>query len=92
MEVCDKQTKEIDKGDMVLTIFLDFKRAFEAIDKDLLFCKLNKIVLLGDTLKWFETYPSGKTQTVKFGNVVSNEVSIDYGVLQETVLEPLLFV
>lgn len=81
----------IDKGNLVVAVFLDLKRAFETIDRNIL---LSKLVLNGigsNVLKWFESYLSDRVQKVKFNGKFSKELKNDYGVPQGSVLGPLLF-
>ena len=39
-----------------MTIFLDFKRAFDTIDTDILIKKLNMHGIKGNKLEWFRSY------------------------------------
>ncbi|KAJ8929345.1 hypothetical protein NQ314_017985 [Rhamnusium bicolor] len=49
-----KETKG--NGRMTGVIFLDLKRAFEMIDRSMLFDKLSKYGISGVVWKWFECY------------------------------------
>ena len=91
VNICDTFVKIIDKGEVVLAVFLDLRRAFETVDRDLLLNKLNKYGLNGTVLKWFRSYLSNRQQKVKYNNVISDPVIVNYGVPQGTVLGPLLF-
>ncbi|CAH0549695.1 unnamed protein product [Brassicogethes aeneus] len=91
VNICDTFVKLIDKGKIVLAVFLDLRRAFETVDRDILINKLNKYGLNATVLKWFKSYLTNRQQKVKYKNATSNPVFVNYGVPQGTVLGPLLF-
>ncbi|XP_044584936.1 uncharacterized protein LOC123265304 [Cotesia glomerata] len=75
--------KNLDDGLLTGVVFIDFAKAFETINRKLLLHKLKKLGISGTVLNWFRSYLSGRKQKVKFGNVVSEEFEIKYGVPQE---------
>lgn len=84
--------QRIDKNEKVGVVFIDFKRAFETIDRKELIKKL-KMYGIGETvLKWFESYLENRTQQVKFGDILSEKLEIKTGVPQGSILGPLLFI
>lgn len=86
-----KFKREIDGGRYVVAVFLDLKRAFETIDRNILLTKLRCYGIGGNVIKWFESYLTDRKQKVKYNNVLSDEVSSEFGVPQGSVLGPLLF-
>ena len=72
-------------------IFLDFAKAFDTVDHNILLQKLNFYGIRGVAHKWFTSYLSERKQKVKIGDVFSNSESIRCGVPQGSVLGPLLF-
>jgi len=80
---------EIGEGKMIGVIFLDLRRAFEVIDREILIQKLKRFGLKGTVLSWFKSYLENRTQIVKFNGKMSNAVKL--GVSQESVFGPLLF-
>lgn len=86
------QWKEsIDEGKSVVAVFLDLKRAFETLDRDILIKKLEYYGVKDGANKWFKSYLRDRYQCTKVGSVISKKKSVNYGVPQGSVLGPLLF-
>lgn len=81
----------MDNSEMIGVVFLDFERAFETVNRNLLMRKLNKYGITGKVHKWFEMYLNNRKQ-VKYGNAISGTKDTIHGVPQGSVLGPLLFV
>jgi hypothetical protein len=45
---------EIESGKIVLTVTLDFKRAFETLDRNILLQKMKRYGIRGNELIWFK--------------------------------------
>ena len=58
----DKITKSLDNGDIVISLFIDLKKAFDTVDHRILLRKLYAYGIRGTMLKWIESYLSGRTQ------------------------------
>ena len=75
-----------------LGIFLDFSKAFDTVNFNILLSKLERYGIRGTPLKWFESYLHNRTQQLVFNDSVSeNKKTITSGVPQGSVLGPLLF-
>jgi len=53
---------------MVEVIFMDFKRAFETIDREGLIEKLYQYGIKGMVLEWIKSYLNNRTQQVRFND------------------------
>lgn len=84
-------SEDLETGELVLTVTLDFKRAFETLDIELLLKKLDRYGIRQMELKWFRNYLMNRKQKVKIGENISEEVEVASGVSQGTCLAPLLY-
>lgn len=80
-----------DRGETVVVVFLDLKRAFETIDRKILIDKLYAYGIRGNCLEWLRSYIEDRKQKVLWGNKESVLREIKVGVPQGSVLGPLLF-
>lgn len=72
-------------------ILLDFSRAFDTINFEILLSILHYIGLADCTIKLFENYLRNRQQKVSIDNVSSNYLYLRSGVPQGSILGPLLF-
>ena len=72
----DKITKSQDIGDIVITLLIDLKKAFDTIDHRILLRKLYSYGIRGSMLKWMESYLTDRSQYVVFDGKVSETRSI----------------
>ena len=91
MILIDKLFSSLDKGEMVIGIFLDFSKSFDTVDHEILLQKLFHYGVWGCALDWFRSYLCGRKQYVTYNNVSSNIKSMNCGVPQGSILGPLLF-
>lgn len=81
----------LEKREHLLSVCLDFSKAFDTIDHGVLLGKLSRIGVRGVALDWFESYMSERAQYVSVSGGLSSTVQILTGVPQGTVLGPILF-
>ena len=88
----DKIRRHMDKGLLTGAVFIDLKKAFDAVPYDGLLNKLFRYGIQDQPLSWFESYLTNRTQSVSIGNHLSSAANISSGVPQGSVLGPLLFI
>ena len=91
MELTDNVLKDIDEKNISLAIFMDFSKAFDTLDHNILIKKLAHYGINGTPLEWFKSYLTGRSQYVELDGVSSNVLFLSTGVPQGSILGPLLF-
>ena len=83
--------KCIDKGDIVGTLFVDFRKAFDLVDHSILLEKLSLYRLNPITLKWFKSYLSSRQQAITCDTGLTEFSHVISGVSQGSILGPTLY-
>ena len=86
-----KWLESINKGSLIGTVMIDFKKAFDLVDHNVLLKKLKHYKLSHEALTWFASYLGKRKQKVSLNNVFSEDEIITDGVPQGSILGPLLF-
>ena len=81
----------IDCNEITVGVFLDLSKAFDTLNHEILFSKLEHYGIRGLTLQWIKSYFSNRKQFVQYRNISSPLHTIKCGVLQGSILGPLLF-
>ena len=87
----DSWLNAIDQGEMIGVVLVDFKKAFDLVDHNILLTKLKLYGIKNETLLWFKSYLSQRQQQVSINNTRSGFKPISCGVPQGSILGPLLF-
>lgn len=85
--------KALNNGEEVDVIYLDYAKAFDKVDHEILLAKLRKYGIRGKVLKWINSFLFGREQCVVVeGKHSTFRLVIISGVPQGTVLGPILFI
>jgi len=91
IELVDRVVTAMENGDFILGIFLDFSKAFDTINHEILLSKLWHYGIRGKSHDWVTSYLSGRKQYVTYNGSQSSQMDINCGVPQGSILGPLLF-
>ena len=83
--------KDLDNGDIPITVFLDLSKAFDTLNHSILFEKLTYYGIKEKALEICKNYLSNRKQYTQFNGVNSNLLEMDTGVPQGSILGPLFF-
>ena len=74
-------------------LLLDLSAAFDIVDHEILLRKLQSYGFSDNSVKWFSSYLTGRTQTVQVETKFSNPEPLGpHGVPQGSILGPLIFI
>ena len=79
----------LERNEVGVCIFLDFAKAFDTVNHEILLDKLDYYGIRGIAHKWFKSYLSNRMQCTEIGNIQSKLDYVKCGVPQGSVLGPL---
>lgn len=83
---------ELDNKKIIVTVFVDLKKAFDVVDHDVLLSKFYFMGIRGTALTLLKTYLNDRRQYVLVDGVISDVKMSNYGVPQGSVLGPLFYI
>ena len=87
----ERWKKALDKSKIAGAILTDLSKAFDCLNNELLIAKLEAYGFSHTSLAYIYSYLSGRKQRTKVNNALSSWSNIEDGVLQGSILGPLLF-
>ena len=81
----------IDNGFLDGVVFIDLKKAFDTIDHEIISRKMSYFGAGQETITWFPSYVSDRTQRCNVNERLSTARTITCGVPQGSILGPLLY-
>ena len=87
----DKLTQAIENVEYVIGVFLDFSKAFDIVNHEILLDKLYHYGVRGYAHKWFCSYLAVRQQFVTYNGMKYQNQVMKCGVPQGSILGPLLF-
>ena len=87
-----KVATAIDNHKHTIGLFLDFSKAFDMVNHDILLYKLCHYGIRGKALDWFRSYLQNRKQYVNVNGCDSVTKELQCGVPQGSLLGPLLFI
>ena len=82
----------INESKYTIATFIDFKKAFDTINHEILLGKLKNFGVRSLPLKWIESYLYNRRMYVDFNGTHSTSKTVNIGIPQGTVLGPFLFI
>ena len=91
IDITNRIQEACDSGQYACGIYVDFKKAFDTVNHNILLDKLAYYGVRGTENKWFKTYLTNRKQHVTVSDQTSDNALIEFGIPQGSVLGPLLF-
>ena len=91
LKIRDDIIRAMNRSEVTLAILIDYSKAFDTIEHELLLTKLLKLGFSVDAIKILHSYLTDRNQYVQIDDKSSSLSSIFFGVPQGSILGPVLF-
>ena len=91
LECLNDWTLHLQDKHQVVVAYIDFSKAFDVVSHNKLFERLQSYGISGTLLSWLRNFFTGRTQCTKVGTMLSDLTDLISGVIQGSVLGPLMF-
>ena len=92
LQMYDQWINAQDKGEISAVVMLDMSAAFDLVDSTILLDKMKIYGFDDNSLKWFQSYLTGRSQVVYIDGHLSDPLPVEIGVPQGSILGPLLYI
>ena len=92
IKLIDSIRDSFNQNKYTLGVFIDWSKAFDAVDHNILIDKLNSYGVNNNSLKWFSSYITNRKQFIQAGAIKTSSLDIICGVPQGSILGSLLFI
>ena len=84
-------TSNFSLGEMIGALFIDFRKAFDLVDHNILLRKLSFYKFNQSAVRWFKSYLSYRRQTIESKKGLTDFTYVRSGVPQGYIIGPTLF-
>ena len=91
LDITDFVFESFDKGEIVILVLLDYSKAFDCANHQLILAKCKALGFQESALRLLSSYLSNRSQKIKIDEDESNWCKLINGVPQGSILGPLLF-
>lgn len=92
MEHMEELSSAVEEKKVVVGVFIDLKKAFDTIDRNIMLEKMERYGVRGVGQEWLKSYIRYRSQYVQVGDAMSNSADITCGVPQGSTVGPKLFI
>ena len=91
-EMQEEWSKNSEDKNMTGILLWDLSAAFDTLDPTIMCNKLKLYGLDENSVNWFNSYLTGRSQRTKIGQMISKSINLTSGVPQGGILSPLLYI
>ena len=92
IHLINRISSAIDQRETTVGVFLDLSKAFDTLDDQILFTKLEHYGIRDVALQWIKNYFSCRQQFVQINQTCSSRQTVKCEVPQGSILGPLFFI